>query len=243
MLVFSITLLSIIHYLDADTSACDKRREFVSRFSGSAGNAVVVARGAANSQKNLLWTDGRYFLQATMQLDAEHWDLMKAGTPGVPSMSQWLRSTFGNQQGAKVGIDAMTVAMNMYRDMIAAVDKDLILPMTHNIVDALWTDRPARPQNPLIVLSEAETGESVSSKLTRLRNQLAEKKSTFTILSALDECCWLLNMRGSDVDFNPVFFSYVIVTADRCIMFVVTLAPDSVLTLLCLQFYEPRPDH
>lgn len=95
-------------------------------------------------------------------------------------------------------------------------------------MDQIWTDRPARPKNPVVHLEEKFSGESHESKLGRLRGELNKKQCTAIVLTALDEIAWLYNLRGSDIDFNPVFFAYAVVTMDSATLFVQGGAPADV---------------
>ncbi|OZJ03546.1 hypothetical protein BZG36_04169 [Bifiguratus adelaidae] len=160
---------------------CDKRREFISGFTGSAGSAVVSMTEAA------LFTDGRYFLQASQQLD-QNWLLMKQAE------ASGLKKTL--PQGSS------------------------LVPV-ENLVDQVWgSKRPARPTNPVTIQETKYAGKSHTEKLSDLRNSLQEKGVYGTVVSALDEIAWLFNLRGSDIECNPVFFSYALVTKDTTTLYV-----------------------
>lgn len=189
-------------------SACDGRREFISGFDGSAGLAVVTLESAA------LWTDGRYFLQASKQLDA-NWTLMKSGLPGVPTKEEWLNQTLAPK--SLVGIDASLITYSDYSTLKSQLKGDRkISLLAENLVDAVWGNaRPPRPSNSVSALPVKYSGESVSSKISRLQEELRKNNTCAFLVSALDEIAWLFNLRGSDIPMNPVFFAYAIVHAER----------------------------
>ncbi|KAG0368496.1 hypothetical protein BGZ54_001810 [Gamsiella multidivaricata] len=185
---------------------CDERRGYISGFTGSAGLAVVSLESAA------LFTDGRYFLQASQQLDS-NWTLMKSGLPEVPTWQEYLVKNL--PAGSRIGIDPLvftaTDASKLEVDL-AKVGSSLV--PTANLVDLIWEDRPARPASKLMILSTKSTGRTHAEKIEQLRKNLEKKSVAGFVVSGLDEIAWLFNLRGSDVHCNPVFFSYAIVTPD-----------------------------
>ncbi|KAF0459956.1 Creatinase/aminopeptidase [Gigaspora margarita] len=194
-------------------AACDARRSFISGFTGSAGLAVVSNDAAA------LFTDGRYFLQASKQLDT-NWKLMKQGLPDVPTWQEYLVQNL--QKGSKIGIDPTLITAPDARSLSESLEKvgSCLKPISQNLVDLVWGDkRPARPKNPLIVLEECYSGRSHTEKIENLRGEFKENFYGF-IASGLDEIAWLYNLRGSEVEYNPVFFSYSLVTRDEAILYI-----------------------
>uniref|UniRef100_A0A182PNQ4 Xaa-Pro aminopeptidase n=1 Tax=Anopheles epiroticus TaxID=199890 RepID=A0A182PNQ4_9DIPT len=194
-------------------AARDERRAFVSGFDGSAGTAVVTEREA------LLWTDGRYYQQATKQLDT-NWTLMRDGQPTTPSIDAWLAKAL--QPGARVGVDANLITAAAWTPLQSSLKTAgcTLLPVTPNLIDLLWKEQPAVPHNPLLPLATTFTGATIAQKLATVREKLADKRASVLVVSALDEIAWLLNLRGTDIDYNPVFFSYVIVTPDALYLFI-----------------------
>ncbi|KAI8102026.1 hypothetical protein M9434_007086 [Picochlorum sp. BPE23] len=193
---------------------CHARREFISGFDGSAGTAVVTHDVAA------LWTDGRYFLQAGEQLSSE-WTLMKAGTPGVPDIKDWLVSTL--KEGSKVGIDPTVHTI----DSAEALKKHLeesgmeLVSLSENPVDQAWgADRPAAPKAGLRIHDMKWAGMSPADKIGQMRVEMKEAGADALAVTMLDEVAWLLNLRGSDVPYNPVFLSYVIITESEAMLFI-----------------------
>ncbi|XP_063235388.1 xaa-Pro aminopeptidase ApepP [Bacillus rossius redtenbacheri] len=192
---------------------CDKRRQFVSGFTGSAGTAVVTEHEAC------LWTDGRYYLQATEEMSDE-WKLMKEGMPSTPSQGSWLARTL--QPGARVGADPCLVSYTTWKtlqDELAAAGLSLV-PVAPNLVDVLWEGRLSPPAGSVQPLAIKYTGKTSKKKVEEVRKKMKEKGAALLVVTALDEVAWLLNVRGSDIEFNPVFFSYVVVTNSQVHLFV-----------------------
>jgi len=211
-------------------SEADKRRAYLSGFTGSAGTAVVLSDPFSDgldeskygpaSVCGRVWTDGRYFLQASQQLNPKHFTLMKQGLPGTPTIEEWLLAVL--KPGSRVAIDPTITSVNSYKAMRTQFKGKLELAFSEeSMVDQVWgKDRPAYSTNPLIVLSESYTGESHTSKLDRARAKMLEKKAGILVVSALDAVAWLFNLRGADIPFNPVFLSYALVTADSAFLYV-----------------------
>ncbi|KAJ3705435.1 hypothetical protein LUZ61_009140 [Rhynchospora tenuis] len=194
---------------------CFMRRAFLTGFTGSAGTAVVTKDKAA------LWTDGRYFLQAEKELTRD-WILMRSGTRGVPTASEWLNDIL--PPGARIGIDPFLFSFDAAEELKQEISKknhELILLKEFNLVDEIWNDsRPDPPSKPTRVHDIKYAGADVVSKLSYLRSHLGEYGCTAIVVSMLDEVAWLLNMRGSDVPHSPVFYGYLVVELDRATLFV-----------------------
>ncbi|XP_013419296.1 xaa-Pro aminopeptidase 1 isoform X2 [Lingula anatina] len=186
---------------------CDCRREFVSGFSGSAGSAVIVQNKAA------MWTDGRYFLQAERQMD-DNWTLMKHGLPETPTQGDWLSKVL--PPSGKVGVDPFLLSAERWKELSKTLESNghMLVPVAQNLVDIAWNDRPPPPNNPLIVQPLKYTGSTWQDKVRQVRAKMKEKKVGMLVVTALDEIAWLFNLRGSDIAYNPVFFSYAIVKED-----------------------------
>jgi Xaa-Pro aminopeptidase len=196
---------------------CDKRRAFISGFSGSAGCAVVTLDKAA------LATDGRYFNQASKQLD-DNWTLLKQGLQDVPTWQEW--SVEESAGGKTVGLDASLIPASVAEKLLVDVKKNGgkdVVAIETNLVDAVWGDKkPAIPKEKIILLPEKYTGKDTKTKLTELRTELKKKKAAGYVMSELDDIAWLFNLRGDDIPYNPVFFSYAIVTDDKATLYVNT---------------------
>jgi Xaa-Pro aminopeptidase len=193
---------------------CDGRRAFISGFSGSAGTAVVTLEKAA------LATDGRYFNQASKQLDA-NWELLKQGLQDVPTWQDWAADEAAG--GKTVGLDPTLIPSSVAEKLHESIKKNGgtgLEAVSENLVDLVWgSERPARPSEPINLLPEKYSGKDSASKLTDLRKELDKKKSAGFVVSLLDEVAWLFNLRGSDIAYNPVFFSYAIVTQDSATLY------------------------
>lgn len=191
--------------------------QWISGFNGEAGTVVVTMDRA------LLWTDSRYYLQAGIELQDSGIELMRESDIDCPSVIDWLSE---NIDGV-VGVNPEMFSVNSFREFRSELKSiDLIKP--------LWTeDRPSIPQDKLYPYSADFAGESVESKLARMRGILESKvknqeaKEWALIISALDEIAWLLNIRGNDVEFNPVVISYVVLEKDKCTLFVDEAKIDS----------------
>lgn len=178
-----------------------KCREFISGFTGSAGTLIVTIDEAC------LWTDGRYFLQAAAQLQDSGIKLMKMGVEGVPTILEYLEDVLGDD-----GLLAFDGRVCTTKD----IPEDKFNMVTEcDLVGEIWTDRPVIEPSAVYELPGSVTGESHSSKLSRLRTVMHEKDTDCCILSALDEIAWLYNLRGDDVKHTPVFFAYALITAEE----------------------------
>ncbi|XP_075732364.1 aminopeptidase P isoform X5 [Rhipicephalus microplus] len=192
---------------------CDKRRAFLTGFSGSAGTAIVTEDHAA------LWTDGRYFLQAEQQLDS-NWILMKDGIPGTPSQGEWLCKVLST--GSRVGVDPFLMPYDAWKLLSNQLDASghSLVPVSQNLVDMIWEERPSPPSRPLDSLSIIYTGKFWQEKISDIRQDMSQKSAAALVITALDEIAWLFNLRGSDIDYNPVFFAYAVVTMDSAYLFI-----------------------
>ncbi|MBN2199978.1 MAG: aminopeptidase P family protein, partial [Candidatus Aminicenantes bacterium] len=174
-------------------------------FTGSAGD-VVVTRTTAG-----LWTDSRYHLQAELELDSRTFTLFKLGAPGVPGWQEWLAREL--KKGSVVGIDPklITHADFVRLEKILMDSGKRLKAVDQNLVDMLWKDRPDPSRRPVLPHPPRFAGETVASKLSRVRGKMKEAGVDFHILSRLDDIAWLFNFRGSDVSYNPVAVAYALV--------------------------------
>ncbi|MFC2157807.1 aminopeptidase P family protein [Acidobacteriota bacterium] len=191
-----------------------QRRKFVSGFTGSAGDIVITQNSAG------LWTDSRYFLQAEQQLDPEVFMLFKSGLPGIPTIKDWLLTQL--KSGDNMGIDPRVITHHTFGEFKAEFDKREIhiQNIPENLVDRIWENRPAPPSEPVQILDKRYTGESVASKLGRLRKIMEKDATDAYIITKLDSIAWLFNIRGSDVRYNPIVISYAVVKKERTVLFI-----------------------
>ena len=190
-----------------------KFRDYVSGFTGSNGTAVVTLDDAG------LWTDSRYFLQAAEQLEGSGFMLHKENIPGEPTVLEWLGEVL--DEDAVVGVDGRLFSLIEANriEMFCAQNGFMFAP-DFRAAEAIWTDRPARPMNPAFVHDEALAGEDVDSKISRVVDALDAADADGLLITALDEIAWLLNLRGSDVDYTPVVIAFAYVSEDERVLFI-----------------------
>jgi Xaa-Pro aminopeptidase len=194
--------------------ACWQRRAWLSGFSGSAGDLVVTRTSAG------LWTDGRYFLQAAQELRGSGIKLFKQGVKGVPGVATWLARNL--QKGETLGGDPKVLSRPVEVELRAAVERAgaRLKLLEDNLVDRIWRDRPPPSRAPIEVLPLALTGEGAGAKLQRLRKIMQERRAAAHVLTALDAIAWLFNIRGKDVEFNPVAIAHALIEPARARLFI-----------------------
>lgn len=190
-----------------------KSREWISGFTGSAGTVVVT------KEKVILWTDGRYFLQAEKELEGSEIELFKMGESGVPTLNKYLEKNLKESQ--TVGFDGKLFSYKEVEEMKKDFyKKDIKLNIDYDLIDRIWTSRPELPKGKVFVHDIKYSGISVSEKLKRIRNDMSEKDSDYYLVSSLDDIAWMFNIRGFDVLYNPVVISYALIGLDRAIIFI-----------------------
>lgn len=190
-------------------------RTWISGFNGSAGTAVVTMKSAA------LWTDSRYFLAAEEQLKGTEFLLMKLKIEGTPTISEWLAQELQGEN-AEVGLDGMVNSYHETMGLIADLRKSGGITVRTNLdpLGLIWTDRPAIPANPVEIQPMEFAGESVASKISRIRAALRQRHADGMLISALDDIAWTLNLRGTDVHCVPVFVSYLLISSQQVSLYV-----------------------
>lgn len=190
-------------------------RTWISGFNGSAGTAVVTMKSAA------LWTDSRYFLAAEEQLKGTEFQLMKLKIEGTPTISEWLAQELQGEN-AEVGLDGMVNSYHETMGLIADLRKSGGITVRTNLdpLGLIWTDRPAIPANPVEIQPMKFAGESVASKISRIRTALRQRHADGMLISALDDIAWTLNLRGTDVHCVPVFVSYLLISSQQVSLYV-----------------------
>eukprot|EP01133_Synstelium_polycarpum_P004320 gene4320-5046_t len=197
----------------------DKRREYISGFSGSAGAAVITTTDC------LLWTDGRYWLQAANQLDPS-WKVMKDRVQGEPTIEEWIAKSM--PANTTVGMDARLVSKRAFEkfESTCQTANQKVICTEHDLIDlvreSFKNDEPipAYPSDPVFFLPEKYSGKSTTDKINDIRADLAKENADYLVVSALDEIAWLYNLRGSDISFNPVFMSYALVGRTTATLFI-----------------------
>ena len=181
-----------------------KAREFLSGFTGSAGTLTVLREGA------YLWTDGRYFLQAERQLEGSGIQLMRAGQPGVPTLSQFLAEQL--PESAALGFDGRTVSTRLHR----LAHKHIRLDGGFDPAAGVWTDRPDLSTAPVWAF---DSGVTRREKLKALRQDMAAQKAEWLLLTDLTDVAWALELRGGDVACTPVFLGFLLVGTDSAALY------------------------
>lgn len=190
-----------------------KCREFMTGFTGSAGTAVVTMDDAG------LWTDGRYFVQAAKQLEGSGVTLQKMGEEGVPDIYEYLEAAL--PENGVLGFDGRVINSRMGMEMKERfADKKVTFACEEDLVDQIWTDRPALSAEPVWILEERYAGKSAAEKLADVRKAMKAAKATVHVMTTLDDIVWLLNIRGNDIPCNPVVLSYLVVSEESCSLFV-----------------------
>ena len=188
-------------------------RAFIAGFTGSAGMVVVSLDKAA------LWTDSRYFLQAEEQLAGTGIDLVKMRTPGHPEPDQWIRMNL--KKGDVAGIDEWSVSISQFAAMQSSLSASgITLKETGDLLDEIWTNRPALPDSPVFEHELKYACTSRNEKIEVICAELQKVGADMQIITALDDLAWTFNLRGTDVECNPVFMSYAIVSAKETTLFV-----------------------
>lgn len=199
-------------------------RAWISGFNGSAGTAVVTLHSAA------LWTDSRYFLAAEEQLKGTEFQLMKLKVEGTPTIAEWLSSQLldaclgqdAASSSLEVGLDGMVNSYNETVALMSDLRKNGGMTLRTNLdpLQEIWKERPQIPLNPIEIHPLCYAGESLSSKIGRIRKALRSQHADGLLVSALDDIAWTLNLRGSDVHCNPVFVSYLLISSDSVSLYV-----------------------
>ena len=201
-----------------------KGREWISGFNGSAGTAVVTLDNAA------LWTDSRYFIAAEEQLQGTEFQLMKLKVEGTPSIAEWLGRELKDAADKAVGIDGMVNSTNSIKELISDLRTQggITLRTNFDPLERIWQDRPAIPENPVVIHPLEYAGEPTREKLARIRKALREKHADGMLMAALDDIAWTLNLRGSDVHCSPVFVSYLLISTTEVTLYInkVKLTPE-----------------
>lgn len=190
-----------------------KGRQFISGFTGSAGTVVITP------EKAILWTDGRYFLQADKELATSCVELYKMGEENVPTTFEYIENEV--PEGSKIGFDGRAISAAMGAGLEASLSKkNITISYEGDLLDEVWEDRPALSDAKAFLLDVKYSGEDFTSKIARVRKSMKDCGATTHILTSLDDIAWLFNIRGGDVKYNPVVLSYAVVTLDKAILFV-----------------------
>lgn len=190
-----------------------KTRVWISGFTGSAGTVVVTEDEA------ILWTDGRYFIQAEKELEGSEIQLYKMGIPGFPTYMEWLRDNLND--GDSLGFDGKIFPQEDVKRLEKEIgQKDIQFIDEYDLVGELWTDRPSKPKGKAFVHDVKYAGKTAREKIEEVREEMAKKGADYFLLGSLDDIAWLYNIRGRDIACNPVVISYALISKDEAWWFV-----------------------
>ena len=212
-----------------------KGREWISGFTGSAGIAVVTLKSAA------LWTDSRYFIQAEEQLKGTEFQLMKRKVDGTPTIREWISGELTDMRDKEIGVDGSVTSVADVEQLKEELKRRGGITVRTNFdpLQRIWKDRPAIPQNPVVIQPIEFAGEEAKSKIHRIRQALRKLHADGMLVVALDEIAWTLNLRGSDVHCNPVFVSYLLIASNKTTLYInKEKVSDEVLSYLKSQDVE-----
>lgn len=183
-----------------------KTREFISGFTGSAGTAVITLKEAR------LWTDSRYFIQAQKELTSSEFELMKMGVEGYPTIIEYLDENIA--EFGKIGFDGQCYSVTSYKDLSENMGSR-VLVSDLDYISQIWTDRPELPKDKIWIHDDKYSGLNLKEKLSILREKMAANNCDYTFIGAPEDICYLLNIRGNDVDYNPVVLSYMLISEQK----------------------------
>ena len=183
-----------------------KEREFISGFTGSAGTAVITMNEAK------LWTDSRYFLQAEKELAHSEFELMKMGEDDYPTIEEYLDQSVS--EFGKIAFNGNLFSVKEYKSLSESMGSRTLVSDV-DYISTLWTDRPSLRDDKVWILEEKYAGESTSSKISRIREEMSKNAYDYYFIGAVEDICWTLNIRANDIDYNPVVLSYMLISHDQ----------------------------
>ena len=215
-----------------------RRRAAVTGFTGSAGDAIISPHG------NHIFVDSRYHLQADEEVDLNSFRVHRLGLSGEFTLSQWLTEMEKERGGIQVGFDPAVVSMQAHKIYSSALHSagSAMVPIAGNLVDDVWEEQPNPPSNGIYALHESVTGIGVAEKLSNVRKEMADAGVDKLVITKLDEIAWVTNLRGDDIQFNPVFEAYMVIEMERSTCFTRVKLPagliDELSPLVDFQPYE-----
>ncbi len=190
-----------------------KSRSWISGFTGSAGTVIVTQEHAG------VWTDSRYFIQAEAQLKDNDFELHRQKIPHAPEHLKWLKENL--KTGARLGFDGRLFSVGQVRRLAKSLEgKNITLDSEQDLISSIWKDRSPLPQRPIFEHDVKYAGLSRVEKITKVRESMTKKGSDYYFISTLDDIAWVLNLRGNDVECNPVFYAYVVISKDATYLFI-----------------------
>lgn len=188
-----------------------QERAWLSGFLGSAGFVVITQDKAG------LWTDGRYFTQAPIELAGSGIDLFKDGMEGTPNYIDWIISEI--PANGKVAVNALATSHSNWELLYQKLNAKNLTLVDSPLLKTVWKERGTPSKNPIFVHPLDRAGKSVTDKISAIRQKMEEQEVTVHVISSLDDVAWTLNLRGSDVESNPVFLGYILITKNDAILF------------------------
>ena len=194
---------------------CDhyRGRAYMSGFTGSAGTLLI------GLDKGILWTDGRYFIQAEDQLKGSGIELFKMRIPGWPTLEEWLMDNM--KAGETLAFDGKTFSINSYKNFKNIENKKKInIKIDEDLLDEVWIDRPELPNGEAFIHNIKYCGKSAGEKINEVREKMKELGAENYIIASLDDIAWLYNIRGNDIHCNPVVISYALIKETEAFLYV-----------------------
>ncbi|CUQ22327.1 aminopeptidase P family protein [Clostridium baratii] len=190
-----------------------KGRAYISGFTGSAGTVLI------GLNEGILWTDGRYFIQAENELKGSGIKLFKMRIPGWPTLEEWI---FENvKSGETIAFDGKVVSLEQYEEIKnIAKERSIHLKIDEDLLHLIWRDRPNLPSENIFIHDIKYCGKSAKEKIEEVRNYMRKKEVSNYVISSLDDIAWLYNIRGNDVHCNPVVISYAIITLNNAYLYI-----------------------
>ncbi|MRT35633.1 M24 family metallopeptidase [Acinetobacter sp. RIT698] len=190
-----------------------KIRQWLTGFTGSVGTIVVTQNFAG------LWVDGRYWVQAEQQLENTGYVLQKQTHDAASTHLAWLSQHLAKD--AKISVNGNTISTQQYSALSAlAIEHNFVIQTDLDLIDEIWTERPALPLQPIWQMADDLNAQTRLEKITAIRHKLIQKKATGHFISALDDIAWILNCRGRDVEYNPVFLAHLYIDHSRTVLFI-----------------------
>lgn len=229
-------------HLNEYATAYQRRRQAISGFSGSAGDVLWTANGGH------LFVDSRYHLQAEQDVDTSRFRVHKIGLADAHTLTEWLTEMESEHGSLRVGYDPFVTSMETYQAYVKALKSadSALVPITPNLVDAVWEEQPDPPAQSIYSLPDAVTGRTAAEKIADVRAQMQEAGADALILTKLDEIAWITNLRGSDVAYNPVFEAYLVLDRQQATCFTRVMPSadtrDALASHLDFQSYDTYAD-
>lgn len=188
-------------------------RQWISGFTGSAGTVVITEKEAH------LWVDGRYFLQGEQQIQGTEYVLERIGEPGVKTYAQWICDNV--KSGGTVSFNGKVFTVAELHDLERTFrEKGIEITPEEDVFDELWKDRPTMPNKKVFIHEDSYTGKTVEEKLALVKEGMNKINANNLLLASLDDIAWLLNLRGGDVECNPVFLSYFLISDSNYTLYI-----------------------